>query len=82
MSRHREGTVYLVVRPGRYYGTLTVDKATNKRPKVTSEGSIVVKLNLSIPEAAFLPLSPEATVTVPEGMVRHPVTVEATDAND
>lgn len=73
---HREGSIYLVVRPSRY-GELSVVKATNRKPRSTTEGSVVVKLKLRIPKAAFEPLRPEATVTVPESLVQHPVEVEA-----
>lgn len=79
MARNREGTVYLTVRKGRYVFELVVDKATNKKPRVTPEGSVVVALKLVIPNAAFEPIRPEATVVVPESLVQHPVEVEAVE---
>jgi len=79
MNRTRTGEVYLTVRPGRYPFELVVDKATVRKPTVTSPGAVVVKLKLRIPTAAFEPLKPEATVTIPESLVQHPVEVEAED---
>lgn len=75
----REGTVYLVLKPGRGAFELRVDKATNQKPRSTPEGSIVMKAKIKIPRKAFEPLAPEAVITVPEEMVQHPISVEAVD---
>lgn len=42
-----------------------VKRVTKKKPTTPLSGCIVVKLNLDIADAAFLPLKPEATVTIP-----------------
>lgn len=68
-DRKLEGTCYLVVRKGRYYGQLRVDKATGGKPRVTQEGSVVVKLKMTIPAAAFEPLEPSVVVDVPAEML-------------
>jgi hypothetical protein len=65
----REGTFYLVVQEGRYWNELKVAKATNKKPSVTPEGSVVVKLKVTMPRAAFKPLEPSVVVDVPEDML-------------
>jgi hypothetical protein len=74
-----EGTVYLTVREGRYYRQLTVDKATTKKPRVTPEGSVIVKLKIRIPVRAFMPLEPSVVIDVPEDALvsGDNVTVEA-----
>lgn len=64
-------TVYLTVEPtwGRYsynrdqLQNISVTRVTKKRPP-RSAGP-VVKLTLSIPDAAFHPLQPEVTIDVP-----------------
>lgn len=63
------GTCYLEVRPGRYYNELRIVKATSKKPRVTTEGSVLVKLAISIPGAAFEPLAPSVVVDVPAEML-------------
>lgn len=56
----------------------TQRKAAKPRP-----GVVEVKLTIELPAAAFVPLAPEAVVTVPEDMTAaHPVVVEAQDANE
>lgn len=53
---------------------------TQKRPSRPKSGSVLVKLTVRIPAAAFLPLRPEAIVVIPEGMtVTTPVEVVAED---
>lgn len=81
-DRIREGNIYLVLSQGRYSFDLRVDKATNKKPRATPEGSIVVKVKLRVPNKAFEPIAPEVVVTVPEELVQHPIEVEAADATD
>jgi hypothetical protein len=53
---------------------------TQKRPERPRRGVVVVKLTISVPEAAFLPLRPEAVVVIPEDMTApYPIEVEAGD---
>lgn len=42
-----------------------VRRVTKKRPDNPIGGSVVLRLSLDIADAAFLPLTPEATVVVP-----------------
>lgn len=88
-----QATVFLQVAPerSRYYATDDIDSirgakvvgATQKRSSAPKGGTVEVKLTVEIPKAAFLPLRPEAIVVVPESMTAaHPITVEATDANE
>lgn len=81
MNPMRESDVYLTVYPGRYSWELRVAKATNKRPRATPEGSIVVKLHLKVPREAFLPLTPNVEVEVPIDMVQRAAEVEPMDAS-
>lgn len=60
-----------------------VVNATQARPKKPKPGTIVVKVTLEVPKAAFLPLAPEALVVIPESLTTpHPITVDATDPNE
>lgn len=53
---------------------------TQKRPAKPKSGTVVVKLAIEIPDAAFYPLRPEATIIIPETLTQpHPVVVEALD---
>jgi hypothetical protein len=53
---------------------------TQKRPRAQRGGTVMVKLTIEVPDGAFLPLRPEATIVIPEGMtVAEPITVEAED---
>ena len=57
--------------------------ATVKRPTAPRRGTIVVRLRLQIPAAAFEPLQPEAVVVIPAAMTEpHPIVVEATDPRE
>jgi hypothetical protein len=77
-TRWREGTTYLQVRADGMYG-LKIVKATQRRPTVVEASCVVVKVKLRIPDGAFVPLEPEAVVTVPEELVQQPIEVEAVD---
>jgi hypothetical protein len=56
---------------------------TQKRPIRQRSGTVMVKLTVRVPDAAFLPLRPEAVVVIPEDMtVTGPIEVEAEDLND
>lgn len=87
--------VYLQVEPrdrdydrttGRYDGTpraAAVVGSTVKRPDRPKAGTVVVKVTLRIPAAAFNPLRPEAVVLIPASLTDpHPVVVEAQDPTD
>lgn len=53
---------------------------TQKRPSRPKPGTVVVKLTVRVPEAAFLPLQPEAIVTIPESLTApYPLEVAAED---
>lgn len=73
----REGVAYLQVRPSRGMWSLDVVKATQRKPRTVAPDCVVVKIELRIPNRAFLPLAPSAVVTVPEDLVQHPVQVDA-----
>lgn len=53
---------------------------TQKRPNRPKGGTVLVKLTIRVPEAAFQPLRPEAVVVIPEDMtVVEPLEVFAGD---
>ena len=53
---------------------------TQQRPKKPQPGSVVVKLTVDLPEAAFLPLRPEAIISIPTELTDPtPILVEAHD---
>jgi hypothetical protein len=53
---------------------------TQKRPGRQRPGTVLVTLTVRLPEAAFRPLRPEATIIIPEEMTRaEPIEVEASD---
>jgi hypothetical protein len=53
---------------------------TQKRPSRPKPGTVVVKLTVEVPEAAFLPLRPEAVITIPAELTQpHPLEVTAED---
>lgn len=53
---------------------------TQKKPARPRGGTVLVKLTIRVPKAAFMPLRPEAIVVIPEEMtVATPVEVEAVD---
>lgn len=80
-------TVYLQVEPIR--GRWDVEKVigakvvrmTQKTPAENQlGGTILVKITLEMPEAAFNPLQPEVVVIIPEGLtVPMPIEVEVED---
>lgn len=56
---------------------------TQSRPRKPRPGSVVIKLTVDLPEAAFLPLRPEAIITIPaEFTDSTPILVEALDPTD
>lgn len=76
---YRAGTAYLQVVPGKGHYELKVVKATQRKPAVTEQDAVVVKVELRVPRRAFLPLEPTAVVTVPEELVQHVIEAEAVD---
>lgn len=50
-----------------------------KRPTSLPNGSVAVAVTIEIPKAAFEPLRPAALIVVPEELIQHEVTVEATE---
>lgn len=87
--------VYLQVEPrkrrwdpetSRYDGAVTeatVVAMTKTRPGKPRCGTVVVKVTLRIPSAAFDPPRPEAVVVIPADLTdAHPVVVEASDPTD
>lgn len=91
--KHVDATFYAQVEPtfGRTWSSATsewVDTVkdakvvglTQKRPERPRRGTVTVKLTIRVPEAAFLPLRPEAIVVIPEDMtVTTPLEVIAED---
>jgi hypothetical protein len=82
-------TVYLQVEPVFWKWGNTDDpslssiravRMTQKRPAKQKPGTVMVKLTLRIPDRAFLPLRPEATIVIPEDLIAvESITVEAGD---
>jgi len=63
-----------------YVTKAKVVAVTQTRPERPRRGVVVTKLTIRIPEAAFLPLRPEAIVVIPEDMTApYPIEVEAGD---
>jgi hypothetical protein len=90
MGRHIDATFYAQVEPefsrwadvdgNREVQGAKVVTVTQKRPQRPRGGTVLVKLTIRVPEAAFLPLRPEAIVVIPEDMtVVAPVEVVAED---
>lgn len=90
MSTH-DATFYIQLSPEFYrsYGdesrvrSIKAAALTQARPRKQQSGTVLVKLTVRVPDAAFLPLRPEAVVVVPEDMTAiGPIEVEADDANE
>jgi hypothetical protein len=85
MGRHVDATFYAQVEPSLNYDGSSVSSAkvvslTQKKPDRPKGGAVLVKLTIRVPEAAFLPLRPEAIVVIPEDMtVVAPLEVVAED---
>lgn len=55
-------------------------RTTQKKPEAQRGGTVLVKLTMRIPTAAFMPLRPAAVVVIPEDMTAvEPVEVVAED---
>lgn len=90
MDGYQDVTFYVQVEPDVFVpssGQFRVRSAkartvTQKRPTAPLGGAVVVKLTLRISNKAFLPLEPEATVTIPDSLAELvPVEVIAEDAH-
>ncbi|AIY15812.1 hypothetical protein GUY44_07585 [Pimelobacter simplex] len=90
MSREVDATFYAQVEPewGNYIDSdgnrsihgAKVTTITQKRPQRPRGGTVLVKLTIRVPQAAFQPLRPEAIVVIPEDMTAvTPVEVVAED---
>ncbi|WP_311208763.1 MULTISPECIES: hypothetical protein [unclassified Aeromicrobium] len=90
MTATHIATVYAVVRAERRrYGTahpdtglrpvdsIKVERVTQTYPRTVHPNTVVVKLQLQVPDSAFAPLLPNAVIAVPESMIDQPVHVEA-----
>lgn len=87
MSSH-DATFYVQIEPD-FFGrsdnphvrAIKAVAITQKRPERQRPGTVLTKLTVRVPDAAFLPLRPEAVVVVPEDMTAAalPVEVEASD---
>ncbi len=67
-----------------YEAARRIARVTQSKPSKPKSGTVLVKLTLRIPEAAFLPLRPEAVVVIPEDMAAAsaPIQVEANDPTE
>lgn len=85
MTNTVDATFYVQIKPQFFLSGTHVSKAsavvmTQTKPRAPKGGTVMVKLTVRIPESAFLPLRPEAVITIPEGMVlAEPIEVEAED---
>jgi hypothetical protein len=86
---HVDATFYAQVEPIWGWARTAADRPltgakavhiTQKRPERQRGGTVLVKLTIRVPRAAFLPLRPEAVVVVPEDMtLTQPIEVLAGD---
>ena len=78
-------SAYLTVEASRIrYGNKSVQSAkvvrvTQGKPAILQVDQIAVKVTIELPTAAFDPLEPQAIIVVPEELIQHPVTVEASE---
>lgn len=83
--KHVDATFYAQIQPeftysGEHVRSAKVVNFTQKKPDRPKGGTVLVKLTIRVPEAAFLPLRPEAIVVIPEDMsIAQPIEVEAVD---
>jgi hypothetical protein len=45
--------------------SISAQRVTTRKPNPPIAGALVVRLTLEIPDAAFLPLAPAATIVIP-----------------
>lgn len=53
---------------------ISAQRVTTRKPNPPIAGSLVVKLTLDVPDAAFLPLAPSADVVIPAEFTQVSVT--------
>lgn len=86
MAGYHDAQFWLQIEPDFYGGEdpkIRAIKAvglTQKRPR-QPRNAVLVKLTVQVPDAAFLPLRPEAVIVIPEGMtaINEPIIVEAVE---
>lgn len=88
MTDAHDAAFYIQVRPeflrafngGQRLKAIKAVAMTQHRPARPQPGTVLVKLTLRIPDAAFMPLRPEAIVIVPENLTEAgAIEVEASD---
>lgn len=89
MSNHVSATIYAQIEPewgwaarleDRPVTGARVSRTTQRRPTSPVGGTVLIKLTLRIPTAAFLPLQPSAVIVIPEDMTHaEPIEVTAED---
>lgn len=92
MSEYVDATFYVQVEPEWIFGGRSRDTAnavrgakavalTQNKPGRQKPGTVLTKLTVRVPKAAFVPLRPEAIVVIPEDMLAssEPLEVEAGD---
>lgn len=91
MADQHDATFYVQLEPSGWYGFnrdtgeprlsgIKAVRMTQSKPERQIPGTVLVKLTVRAPEAAFLPLRPEAIVVIPEDMTRtEPIQIEAVD---
>lgn len=90
MSRYIDATFYVQVEPDYVLGYRPSDTApirgaravglTQKRPQRQKPGSVLIKLTVRMPDAAFRALHPEAVITIPDSLIQgEPIEVQAED---
>lgn len=88
MSGSHEATFYVQIEPewsrwvnsngDRWIRALKAAGMTQRWPNRPRPGTVTVKVSVRIPDAAFLPLRPEAVIVLNEDMVEvNPIEVEA-----
>lgn len=80
----RTAVVYLQIQEDDYYPRQAkVVRTTQNKPESRLPNTVVVKLAIEIPQAAFDPLQPTATIRIPEELVQHPeIEVTAEDPHE
>lgn len=88
--RYRDAQFYVQIEPvwSHYVNSSTGERSlqgikavaiTQKKPDRPRPGTVTANLTVRVPEAAFLPLRPQAIIVIPEDMVAAnlPIEVEA-----
>lgn len=59
--------------------SIKVTKVTQGKPERLERNTIAVKLTLEIPDDAFFPFTPQATITVPQSQVSKQIHIISED---